>query len=361
MKKFSLLLITALFGLSLLTSCRPPELEGAFVDYNAGRFDNALILAKDAAEKYPQNAEAWLLLGRLYGKKDNIVEMVPAFDKAVMLNKQYEKEVENEKIYYFQTSFNKAVNSYNVFTKTEDRTSEGAIKAIDNAIVNFLNANLIKKDYKATNLLAACYNMSDHADNALKYYIELTEIAPDSAESWVAVGSFYFYDKNYQKAIDNLNKALELDQKNLDAITLVSQSYDMLEDTENALKAYEKAKAMNKEEKAFPYNLGLIYNKLVNKEGVDEKSKADYFNKMIDNFGEVIRLDPSIKVPFQMKSFAEIQIKKYEDAINTLNVGIEQFPDDGALWFNLGVAYSHLQNKVEAKKAFDRASELGYN
>lgn len=361
MKKFSLFLITALFGLSLLTSCRPPELEGAFVDFNAGRFDNALVLAKEAVAKYPQNGEAWLLLGRLYGKNENIKEMVPAFDKAVVLNKQYEKEVENEKTYYFQTMFNKGVNSYNAFTKLEDRSSEKAIQTIDKAIDSFKKANLIKKDYKTTDLIATSYNISARPDEALAHYIQLTEIEPDSAESWVAVGSFHFYAKNYQKCIDNLSKALELEPDNIDAITLISQSYDMLNDTDNALKAYEKAKTLNKEEKAFPYNLGLIYNKLVNKEGLDEATKATYFNNMIENFAEVIRLDPNIKVPFQMKSFAEIQIKKYEDAVATLNSGLEQFPDDGSLWFNLGVAYTHLQNKTEAKKAFDKASELGYN
>ncbi len=361
MKKFSLILITALFGLSLLTSCRPPELEGAFVDFNAGRFDNALVLAKEAVAKYPQNGEAWLLLGRLHGKNENIKEMIPAFDKAVALNKQYEKEVENEKMYYFQTMFNKGVNSYNAFTKLEDRSSEKAIQTIDKAIENFKKANLIKRDYKTTDLLATCYNISVRPDEALTYYIQLTEIEPDSAGSWVAVGSFYFYAKNYEKAIENLEKALELDQNNIDAITLLSQSYDMLDDMDNALKAYEKAKALNKEEKAFPYNLGLIYNKMVNKEGLDEATKNAYFGKMIENFGDVIRLDPNIKVPFQMKSFAEIQMKKYEDAVETLNSGLEQFPDDGSLWFNLGVAYTHLQNKVEAKKAFDKATEFGYD
>ena len=41
MKKLFLLFVPILV-LALLSSCRPPELEGAFVDYNAGRYDNAL-------------------------------------------------------------------------------------------------------------------------------------------------------------------------------------------------------------------------------------------------------------------------------------------------------------------------------
>ncbi len=160
MKRTALLFITALVGLSMLVSCRPAELEGAFVEYKANRFDKALELAQLSTEKYPQNGEAWLLLGRLYGKKDQFGKMVDAFDKAVEMNPQYAVTVKNEKIYYFQINFNKGVNNYNTFTKLEDHKSEKAIKTIDQAIEGFSNANLIKTDYTATNLLASCYNIS---------------------------------------------------------------------------------------------------------------------------------------------------------------------------------------------------------
>ena len=60
MKSLHLLLILGLLILSLsVSSCRPPELEGAVVHYNAGRNDQALTLAQEATEKYPDNPEAW--------------------------------------------------------------------------------------------------------------------------------------------------------------------------------------------------------------------------------------------------------------------------------------------------------------
>ena len=58
MRKILAFLIFSVFAVYLLTSCRPPELEGAYVDYNAKRIDSAIELAKEATDKYPDNAEA---------------------------------------------------------------------------------------------------------------------------------------------------------------------------------------------------------------------------------------------------------------------------------------------------------------
>lgn len=360
MNKLVLLFAVAVMGLSILTSCRPPELEGAFVDFNAGRLDNALILAEDAAKKYPDNAEAWLLLGRLYGKKDRIAEMVNAYDKSLALSLQYANEIKLDRAYYYQTLFNKGVTSYNSFTKAEDRESEVSIKTIDNAILSFKDANRIQTDYRSVKLIATSFNISNRPDSAFVYYQELSKINPDTADAWIALGTYYFNIKEYETSAKNLNKALELDPKSIDAVTLLSQAYDMLNDTENAIKSYEKAKELIPEEKAFPYNLGLIYNKIVNIEGVDAAKKSLYFTKIIENFDAVIRLDPDIVVPYQMKSFAEMQQEKYDAAVVTLTAGLDHFPENGSLWFNLGVAYTHLQKKSEATSAFANADKYGY-
>ncbi len=360
MKKLLIFSILSIALLVLLSSCRPPDLEGAYVDYKAGRIDNALKLAKKATVTHPQNAEAWYLLGELYGKKDSIPEMVQAWDKSLALSKEYEPKIKQAKLYYFQTSFNKGVGKYNAYTKTEDRESDQAKALLKDALKFFQNANLIKKDYKATNLVALCNLLLGNKDQAKENYLELTKIAPDSAAAWTAVGNYYFNQKQYKKATPYLKKALELDPKNVEAVTLLSQAYDVQQDYDNAIQAYDKAKALNKKEKAFPYNLGLIYSKLANKEGVDEKTKNEYLEKSIENFKQVISLDPDMMIPYQLKSVAEISLKKYDDALKTIKTALKHFPDEGSLWFNLGVVYSHKGDKKEATAAFKKAESLGY-
>lgn len=360
MKKYLLVLMAFLLMLSVLTSCRPPELEGAYVDYNAGRIDNALKLAEEAVKKYPDNSEAWYLLGEIYGKKDRFSEMIDAYDKSAAVDQKYTQKIEQQKLYYYQTLFNKGVNNYNKFSKAEDRDSEEAKKALDLAIENFNNANMINEDYKATSLVALAYNLKGDKENAIKYFEKCTVIKPDTADAWISLGNMYFLDQEYDKAIEVLNKAVKIAPEDIEAVSLLSQSYDLNGDKENAIKQYEKAIQLNPEEKAFPFNLGLIYYRMANEEGVSDEDKKTHLGNARKNFGRVVGLDEGIKEAHQLKSSAEIQLQNFEDALKTLTKAVEIFPEDGEMWYYLGVAQGRLGNSDEAKNAFKKADDLGY-
>ena len=360
MRKYLFAVFSLLFILSLLSSCRPPELEGAYVDFNAGRFDNALENAEKATRMYPKNPEAWYMLGRLYGKKDNYKGMMEAFEKSLAISKQFENQIKNEKMLYFQNSFNSGVTNFNKFTKLEDTESEQAVKLLNTALENFKNAKLINNDYQSSSLIARTYNLLKQKENALAEYQELTKNYPDSSMAWLAIGKVHFFDKDYKNAVTYLARAQELDPTNLETISFLSQSYDKLEDTENAIAAYEQAIALNKTEVAFPFNLGLIYNRLANKEGIEEDLKNEYLNKVVENFDLVIQIDPQQKSGWEMKSIALIQLKRNDDAVSTIKSALERFPNEGSFWFNLGVAYTNGGKAKVGKEAFKKAEELGY-
>jgi len=360
MKRLVFLLLTGLVVMSMLSSCRPPELEGAYVDFNAGRFDSALENAEKAVKLYPSNPEAWYMLGRLYGKKDRFGEMNESFDKSLGAGTQFETKIKEEKNYYFQTVFNKGVGSFNNYVKQEDSKSEKAQKILASALEDFLSAKTIRPDYQASNLIARSYALLEKKEEAAAEYKEMTKAYPDSAQPWLEMGKVYFFAEDYKNSVPNFEKALEKDAVNVEAISFLSQAYDKLEDTDNAIKAYEKAIQLNKEEPAFPFNLGLIYNRLANKEDIDEETKNAHLQKIVDNFGLVIEIDPEQKVGYEMKSYAEIQLKKNEDAVKTINGALERFPNESSLWFNLGVALTNDGKTDEGKKAFDKAKELGY-
>lgn len=360
MKKIVFFAFSTLLIISLLSSCRPPELEGAYVDFNAGRFDSALENAEKATQLYPNNPEAWYMLGRLYGKKDNFKGMVEAFDKSLAIGSQFADKIKNEKMLYFQENFNRGVANFNKFAKVEDPESEKATKFLKSALENFQNAKLINNDYQSSKLIARTYSLLKEKDNALAEYTELTKNYPDSSEAWLAIGKVYFFDKDYKDAITYLDKAQALDPENIEIISFLSQAYDKLEDTENAIKTYEKAIVLNKTEVAFPFNLGLIYNRLANKDGVDENLKKEYLEKVVLNFDRVIQIDPEQKTGWEMKSIALIQLKRNDEAIATIKSALERFPDNGSFWFNLGVAYTNSGKAKMGKSAFKKAEELGY-
>ena len=365
MKRIILLSSLILFIVSILSSCRPPELEGAFVDYKAGRIDNALKLAKESTKKYPTNAEAWYLLGDIYGQQGDYQKMVEAYNKSLELSKQYETQIQNQKNYYYTEAFNRAVNNYNSYVKAPDKSDEKAIKILDQAISDFKNAALVKDTFQPNQLIAVCYSLKDDSVNTIKAYQKLTEVAPDSVAAWLHFGNFYLTHSNFKEAIKYLEKAYELDNNNSDVIASLSQAYDFAGEKEKAIVLYEKAVEMNPDEMAFPFNLGLLYYKEAMKEGVSEADKKADLQKCIEHFAHVIKLDPEsdedfIKQAYEIKSSAEIQLEKYEDAKATLEKAIEVFPDTGTLYYNLGIVYGRLGEKDKSKEAFAKAEKLGY-
>lgn len=361
MKKALVLIFASMVLIVSLTSCRPPELEGAFVDYNAGRVDKALKLARKATSLYPDNSEAWFLLGKIYADKGKYDSMMVAFDKSLAIDNSHKSEIDKMKIFNFQKVYNKAAKSFNTYTQSSNRQSDTARQALEAAIENFKNALTIREDYKANELTGYCYNLLGKPDKALPYYQNLTEIKPDTVHAWLSLANQYYTKKDFQKVTEHLQKALEIDPNNEEALALIAQTYDQLNKRDEAIEYYTRVIKVNDEEKAYPFNLALLYIKTTSMDTtLDEATKNDYLQKSTKYFGKVIELDSSMIEPYKLKAQAEVQLKRFEDALNTVEKGIEIFPEDEDLWFMKSVALSNLNKKDAAEAAYLKAKELGY-
>ncbi len=357
--KRSLILFSSLIGLILLiSSCRPPDLEGAIVHFKANRMDNALELAQKATTEHPENAEAWYWLGRINGKLGHMSEMVSAFDKSLSLGDQFKNDIINEKSYYFAITYNDGIKNYQNFSKLKDKDIDKANKSAKDAIQNFSDANTIKKNFMSVRLISACYQLLNDGENAVKASKQLTTDFPDSSVSWAEYGQMLFLNKDYSEAIPILTKALELDQTNTMVPTLLAQAYDTKHDTKNSIKYYKLAIANNPEEKALPFNLALLSFNRANDEKTSKADKKTYLEDAALYFGKVIEIDPNMKEAYQLKGQSELLLEKYDVAKETLQEGVEFFPDDNNMWYNLGVCYARLGDKKKSRNAFDKAEAL---
>ena len=354
-------ILTFIMLISLIyvfSSCRPKDLEGAFVDYNAGRFDQALVLAEKVTKEHPENSEGWYLLGELYGKKDRIPEMVNAYNKSLEIDQSFKSKIDVSMQNYYAKKFNSGANNYNEFIKAEDPTSEKALKTIEQAIQEFKDANTIKPDFRAVNLIAQSYKMIDKNDEALETLNMLTKDYPDSAKAWVSVGKFYYENKEYEKAVSNLEKAHKIDPNNSDALLFLAQSYDLMENPEKAIPAYKEALKVNSEDSAIPFNLGLLLYKAGIAKDVAPEQKNEKLADAITYLGKAIELNPDFLSSYQLKGNAELLLAKYDAAKVTLEAGVEKFPEDAQMWNDLGICYTQLNDKDKAEAAFKRADEL---
>lgn len=358
MKKYYLVFLIFVIVLSIThTSCRPPELEGAVVHYKAGRLDQAYELAQEAAQKYPDNPEAWYYLGELQGKKGMIEEMLGSFDKSLALKNTFEKEINVTRAMTFNNFFNEGVATYNAFIKIEDKEGEQAKKLLEKEIKSFQNAILVKDDYMANRLTSVAYQFLGDDENSLKYLESAANIAPDSVQAWLELGFYYNRKQDYVKAAENFKKGIEIDPDNAESWTLYAQALDFSGEKKEAVDAYLKAMEKNPTERAIPFNLGLIYNKKAN-ETEDEVEKKSLYQESIKYFYKVYELDPELKDVYDLLTTLLLTTERHDEAEKILKEGIERFPESSSMWQNISFLYAKQGRKDEAEAAYKRSQEL---
>ena len=358
MKKSYFLLIMTLALMILLAACRDPSLEQAIIDYKGSRWDQAWKSVKNAVEKVPQDAEAWYYYGEIAGQKGLIDSMVLGFDKSLSINKNHEVDIKNAKSRYFAKFYNSGVQTYNSFIKLEDKEGESAVKVLNKMIDDFKKALLIKNDFQANRLISVAYNNLNDNENRLNYLLKATESNPDTALGWVELGFYYRNLKDYDKGIEYFEKAIEIDPQNMTALTLYAECFDFAGRKDEAIDAYKRAIEVNPDEKAIPFNLGLLLYKEANKDGIAPEERMKYLDEAEIYFGKVYDLDPEFKEIYDLYGPVLIYIKKFEKAEQVLLEGIKYFPDAPSIWTNLSIVYANLNKKDKANEAAKRAKEL---
>ena len=358
MKRYSLLLAILVIAVSFLfNSCRPPELEGAIVHLNAGRDDQAYELAMDAANKYPDNPEAWYYLGKIQGKRGMIIEMVDSYDKSLALAATFAKDIEYDRSSYFSKYYNEGVSSYNKYIKLEDREGDDAKKLLQQVIDNFNQSLTIKKDYMAYRLIALSYQNLNDEENNLKTLQVATETYPDTVLAWIEIGYYFSRKKEYNKAADYFHKGLEIDANNIECLTLYAQNLDFAGKNDEAIAAYKSALAKNPEEKAIPFNLGLLLNKKANTTD-DTAMRKSAMEEAVVYFKMAYDLDPELKETYDILSTLLLQLERYQEAEEILNSGVERFPDSASMWQNLSFLHAKMGNKDKAEEYYEKSKQL---
>lgn len=357
-------LTTAIFALFLfaivliVASCRPPELEQAVIDYNGGRYDNAYTEVVSATEKYPDNEEAWYYLGEIQGKKGQIKEMMESFDKSLSLKSTFQAEIELSKSNYFGKYYNDGVSAYNAVIQIEDKKSEQGIKRLEQVIDDFTNVNYIKNDYMANRLISISYQFMEDDENSLKFLYAAAEANPDTALAYIDLGYHFQRKQEFLKAAEQFKKGIAVDPRNEECLIRYAESLDMAEQKDEAVAAYKAAYEVTPNEKAIPFNLGLLLFKKANAIENDVAKKNAAMEEAIFYFEKAKEIDPNIKEVYDLLGTLLLQLEHYEKAKEVLEQGVELFPDSATIWQNLSFLYAKLGEKDKAEEAFEKSKQL---
>lgn len=230
------------------------------------------------------------------------------------------------------------------------------------------------------------------AEKAFEMYKKLLELDPENAEVRISLSDYYWTKGDKIKAFAELKVAFANANLNIDTKMKILLSYfaatDATNKDENLKKeAYDLLDILEKthpnDPKSYSVSGDFLYrdkkisesrDKFLKVLSLDSSRFAVWQQIMIidselndnlsleKNSSAAIELFPNQAVCYLFNSMALIQLKKYEEAIQSLNTGRSLVVGDNVIlaefYTNLGEAYNDLKNYPESDKAFEKSIEL---
>ena len=215
-------------------------------------------------------------------------------------------------------------------TEEEDakRKKEGALTAMDYFFQARMLAN--RKDY----------------DGAIDNYTKAINLDPKNVGFYINRGYVYYKKGDYPQAIKDCTKAIELDPKN--AAAYINRGYVYYKKGEYIQAIADCTKAIEIDPK-----LATAYNN----RGAAYKNKGEY-NEAIADFTRAIELDPKYAKAYSNRGYAYSNKGEYDEAIADCTKAIELDPKYAAAYNNRGAAYNHKGEYDKAITDCTRAIEL---
>jgi len=342
MKKILFLLSALTLIVTLLfIHCQPAEISSAKSYLNDNKLDMALEQANLAVEKYPDNATAYFILGKVYAEKKDYDKMAEAFDKSLEISKEHAREIDEIKEVHWFTAFKDGIDNF------KNNNMEAAAQ-------NFMDAVKLKPDdINAYKNLALAYSNLGENEKAVSSLKTAVDIKPDDIDLKKTLGIAYYQAHQFEKAIETFQQVAEStqsDTSNTDTYALAIQhiafSYDQLGKSEKAIEAYQKALEVFPGNTDLIYNLGRLYYMQEN------------YEKAIEKFKEIADADPTDYDAVYNTAMSYLRAGKNEEAIPYFQKAIEIRPESFDAWNNLGVVYVRANMPEKGKAAFDKADEI---
>lgn len=285
-----------------------------------------------------------------YSKAQTKAEVVDAYNKGVEMLK---------------TDTLAAIKAFEDCIAVCDKVgAEGdSIKTVVSKLIPLLSFDLASGLAKAKNYEAATSRYLETIKLAGKYGDDATveKSKNNLPQLYYAIGAAAYSAKDYSKATENLNKALEYDPNManvyyvLAVIQRSQKNYSKLEEyIDKAVGVSKASNDQSTEKKAISLGKATFYNSFVN------LSKANKISEAIDHLKIAIKYAPDEKDYIYYLGSAYNKVKNYDEAIANLNKAMEMdstaSPEDKAkYYFEIATALAAKGDTNKACEAYKNA------
>lgn len=188
--------------------------------------------------------------------------------------------------------------------------------------------NLLREDsqnFQARRQLAVLLTDCGFNEEALKNLIWLSKVFNDDSGIFYNLGIVYEKLKNFKKAKESYQRAIEIEPEAIDAIYNLGLVCTDLKEFDIAVKCFEKVISTDNEDSNSYFNLGLVYFKMGN-----YPKATEYFQKTLD------LNDDDIYAHFYLGNIYK-EIGNVDDAREEFDKVLDISPDYSWAYFNLAV------------------------
>lgn len=169
---------------------------------------------------------------------------------------------------------------------------------------------------------------------------------PESTEALMKLSELFFIVKQYKEAIENINKALKINENIAKAYYLKGSIYRESGDTTKAISSLETAVEQDNRFADAYYDLGVIY--------AARKNPIAF-----DYYANAMRVDPGYNDALYAKAKLLQDLGKYDEAITAYAALLSKDKNYAQAYYNTGAIYLDVKGDHEkAVENFNKALEL---
>ncbi len=249
----------------------------------------------------------------------------------------------------------------------------------------FIYDDILKEDYVSrqdiNDLIDRGVGYLDKGDfdSAILEFNKALEIDPGNGDAYYNRGVAYYDKGEYERAISDYTKAIEINPKDTDAYNNRGLIYYEKSDYEKAISDYTKAIEIDPMYADTYYNRALAYynkgeydtaisdyTKVIelspkdtdayNNRGIIYYERGDY-DKAISDYTKTIEIDPGYVDAYFNRGIIYYDRQDYDRAISDYTKVIELDPRDEDAYYNLGLAYDQKGKKERAITDYTKVTE----
>ena len=169
---------------------------------------------------------------------------------------------------------------------------------------------------------------------------------PNTATGFNERGNSYFDEKSYDRAIEDYNRAVQLDPKYALAFFNRARAYAEKRDYDRAVQDYTQSIQVNPNYAAAFNNRGNIHS--------DKKE----YDRAMEDYDQALRLNPQYALAFNNRGILYRSRKEYDRAIHDYDEAIRLNPSYASAFNNRGNVYRDRKEHDRAIQDYDEAIRL---